>query len=187
MKDLSLHILDIAENSAKAGASRITITLKEDGERLELCIEDDGCGMDAATLARVTDPFYTTRTTRRVGLGLPLLRQSAEQTGGGLTVQSTPQSEAGKPHGTTVRAVFFPQHIDMLPPGDIPQTLCTLIQGHEAIDFEFLHTVNGKEGVRLFTKELRQRLSPVPLSQAEVLTWIKAYLSEQYESLGSAK
>ena len=187
MKDLSLHILDIAENSAKAGASRIAITLKEDGERLELCIEDDGCGMDAQTLARVTDPFYTTRTTRRVGLGLPLLRQSAEQTGGSLAVQSMPQSEAGKPHGTTVRAVFFSQHIDMLPPGDIPQTLCTLIQWHEAIDFEFLHTVNGKEGVRLFTKELRQRLSPVPLSQAEVLTWIKAYLSEQYESLGSAK
>ena len=115
------------------------------------------------------------------------MRQSAEQTGGSLAVQSMPQSEAGKPHGTPVRAVFFSQHIDMLPPGDIPQTLCTLIQGHEAIDFEFLHTVNGKEGVRLFTKELRQRLSPVPLSQAEVLTWIKAYLSEQYESLGSAK
>ena len=184
MKDLSLHILDIAENSAKAGAGRIDISLKEENDRLELCISDDGCGMDRATLARVTDPFYTTRTTRKVGLGLPLLRQSAEQTGGSLTVRSTPKSESPERHGTTVCAVFFPRHIDMLPPGDIPQTLCTLIQGHEAIDITFSHSADGAERVRLNTAELRRVLSPVPLSQAEVLTWTYAYLNEQYEAFG---
>ena len=182
MKDLSLHILDIAENSAKAGASRIAITLKEDGERLELCIEDDGCGMDAQTLARVTDPFYTTRTTRKVGLGLPLLKLEAEQTGGTLTVTSRTAAQCPDGHGTTVRATFHTDHIDCMPLGDVTATLVTLIQGHPQEELAFSHRTDAGT-VTLDTRQLREVLGDVPLDTYEVLKWIEGYLREQYQSI----
>ena len=104
MKELSLNILDVAKNSVVAGASLVEITLNTDVEgKLTLCIKDDGCGMSEQTVRNVTDPFYTTRTTRKVGLGLPLLKLAAEQTGGTLEIVSS-QSEQN--HGTTVKATF---------------------------------------------------------------------------------
>ena len=122
MKELSLNILDITENSVKAGASLTEILLTEQENALTITIRDNGCGMDAETVKRVTDPFYTTRTTRAVGLGLPLLKLEAQQTGGDVTVTSRDKATYPDTHGTQVQAVFYTDHIDCPPVGDMPAT-----------------------------------------------------------------
>ena len=180
MKELALNILDIAENSVKAGATLTEILLEEQGDRLTLTIRDDGCGMDQATVQGVTDPFYTTRTTRSVGMGLPLLRLAAEQTGGHLTVCSQPRQTNPHDHGTTVTAVFDTAHIDCVPLGDVPATMTTLIQGHPDTDFLLRHCRQQKDPVELDTRVLRQVLEDVPLNSYAVLQWIEASLREQY-------
>lgn len=182
MKELSLNILDIVENSVKAGATLTEILLDEQGNALTITIRDDGCGMDAETVKRVTDPFYTTRTTRAVGLGLPLLKLEAQQTGGDVTVTSRDAATYPENHGTTVEAVFYTDHIDCPPIGDVPATVVTLVQGHPQTDFLFLHTKDGKE-VRMDTRQLREILEGVPLDSFEVLQWIQGFLTEGYENL----
>lgn len=179
MKELSLNLLDIAENSVKAGATLTELLLEQTGHVLTFTVRDDGCGMDEDTVRRVTDPFYTTRTTRPVGLGLPLLKLEAEQTGGHLTVHSDTSPDA---HGTTVTAVFHTDHIDCTPLGDITASLVTLIQGHPDADFLFSHRKDGQE-VQLDTRALREVLEGVPLNSFEVLQWIEGYLREQYQSI----
>lgn len=179
MKELSLNILDVAENSVKAKATLIEILLSETGNMLTLIIRDDGCGMTKEILDGVTDPFYTTRTTRKVGLGLPLLKMAAEQTGGSMTVTSVSELDNSEKHGTTVTAVFYTDHIDFTPLGDIVATITTLIQGHPQFDFLFIHSKDGKE-VRLDTRELRQILEDVPLDSYDVIKWIEGSLNEQY-------
>lgn len=180
MKELSLNILDIAENSVKAGASLIEIALTETDDALTLCITDNGCGMTPEILKSVTDPFYTTRTTRKVGLGLPLLKLAAEQTGGTLTVTSRHESEYPENHGTEVTATFRKHHIDCTPMGDVVSSVVTLIQGNPDREFVFRHTM--PEGtVELDTRQLREVLgTDVPLNSFEVLQWITDYLHEQY-------
>ena len=181
MKELSLNILDIAENSVKARATLTQILLSETADTLTLTFKDDGCGMDAETVARVTDPFYTTRTTRSVGLGLPLLKLEAEMTGGGLEVVSRHEAESPDDHGTTVTAVFHTDHIDCPPLGDVIATVTTLIQGHPDADFLFRHERAGREPVELDTRELREVLGDVPLGSYEVLQWIDGFLKEAYQ------
>ena len=181
MKELSLNVLDIAENSVKAGATLVTIHLIDDGEVLTMSIADNGCGMKEEILRSVIDPFYTTRTTRRVGLGIPLLKLAAEQTGGDVTITSRHESEHPEAHGTEVVARFYTQHIDCTPMGDIISTMTTLVQGHAEIDFEFLHRSSDFD-VHLNTKEMRDILgAEVPLNDPEILTWIAQYLKDQYE------
>lgn len=180
MKELSLNILDVTENSVKAGAALTQIRLEQTAEALTITIEDDGCGMDAETVKRVTDPFYTTRTTRSVGLGLPLLRLEAEQTGGTLTVSSRHEAAHPTNHGTIVQAVFCTNHIDCPPLGDMVATMVTLIQGHPERDFLFTHTRPDGPPVELDTRQLRQILEDVPLDGYEVLQWIQGYLREAY-------
>ena len=182
MKELSLNILDIAENSVKAGATLVTVSLTQTGNVLTLEITDDGCGMDAVTVRRVTDPFYTTRTTRKVGLGLPLLKLEAEQTGGTLTITSRTAAQCPENHGTTVRATFHTDHIDCMPLGDVTATLVTLIQGHPQQELAFSHRT-GTGTVTLDTRQLRTVLGDVPLDTYEVLKWIEGYLREQYQSI----
>ena len=182
MKELSLNILDIAENSVKAGATLVTVTLTQTGNVLTLTVADNGCGMDAATIERVTDPFYTTRTTRKVGLGLPLLKLTAEQTGGTLAVCSRTAAEFPNGHGTAVTAVFHTDHIDCMPLGDVTATVVTLIQGHPETEFAFSHHFDGG-AVTLDTRQLREVLGDVPLNTYEVLKWIEGYLREQYQSI----
>ena len=182
MKELSLNILDIAENSVKAGATLITVSLTQAGNVLTIEITDDGCGMDAETVRRVTDPFYTTRTTRKVGLGLPLLKLEAEQTGGTLTVTSRTATQCPDGHGTTVRATFHTDHIDCMPLGDVTATLLTLIQGHPQEELAFSHRTDLGT-VTLDTRQLREVLGEVPLDTYEVLKWIEGYLREQYQSI----
>ena len=179
MKELSLNILDITENSVKARATLIQISLEETATTLAITVKDNGCGMSQETLLSVTDPFYTTRTTRKVGLGIPLFKFAAEQTGGKFDIKSTEES-ASDNHGTEVYAFFNKDHIDFTPLGDIISTLTTLIQGHPLTDFVFTHTTD-KGSVSLDTRELRGVLEDVPLDNFEVLSWIRGNLTEQYE------
>jgi signal transduction histidine kinase len=139
MEDLSLHILDIAENSISASAKRIEIRISEDraNDLLTVEIKDDGKGMDEQTLQKALDPFFTTRTTRRVGLGLSLLAQAARESDGRIQISSQP----GK--GTMVKAVFRFSHPDCKPMGDIHETIRSLVAGHPGIDFLYEHKKNG--------------------------------------------
>ena len=182
MKELSLNILDIAENSVRAKSSLITIAIVEDSETLKVTVGDNGCGMTAEILQDVTNPFCTTRTTRKVGLGIPLLKLQAEQTGGSVTIVSRHESEFPDTHGTETTALFYKNHIDMTPLGDIIATVVTLIQCNPHLDFLFTHTVADGE-VKLDTRELREVLGGIPLNTAEVIMWIKENLTEQYEAL----
>ncbi len=179
MKELSLNILDIAENSVKAGAQLTEITLSEKDNLLTVSIKDNGCGMTPEILKTVTDPFYTTRTTRKVGLGIPLFKMSAELTGGTLSITSKRADGEDGSHGTELIATYYTDHIDFTPLGDIISTVTTLVQGHPDVDFLFTHIKNERE-VRLDTRELRAILSPVPLDTYEVLLWIEESLREQY-------
>ena len=182
MKELSLNILDIAENSVKANASLIQISLQETDGILTLVIADNGCGMKPDILQGVINPFYTTRTTRKVGLGVPLLKLAAEQTGGEVRIESYHESDYPDRHGTVVTAVFHTNHIDFTPIGDVIATVTTLIQGSPQIDFLFTHTSDTLD-VSLDTREMREVLGEVPLNTPEVLHWIAESLREQYGNL----
>ena len=182
MKELSLNILDITQNSITAGASLVIIALEEDSAGwLTLTIADDGCGMTEETLRRVRDPFYTTRTTRKVGMGISLLQLAAEQTGGGLTIASVHESVDPIGHGTTLTATFDTASIDFPPLGNIIDTICVTIQGHPEVDYLFTHNTPTL-AVRLATAELREVLGDVSLGEFEVIEWIRGYLTEQYEA-----
>ena len=182
MKELSLNILDIAQNSVKARAENILIKIDETEETLTLTIADDGCGMDAETVERVMDPFYTTRTTRRVGLGIPLLKLAAEQTGGGIKIKSVCENADPVNHGTEVTAEFYKNHLDFTPLGDTVSTVAALIQGAPDIEWKFIHNMTGGS-VELDTRELRGVLGEVPLDNYEVIKWIEDYLKEGYDSV----
>lgn len=180
MKELSLNILDIAQNSIKANAALIEIFICETDETLSFTVKDDGKGMTADFLSRVTDPFTTTRTTRKVGLGLPFLKMEAEMTGGSFSIKSKSETEY-KEHGTEVFASFNKKSIDYIPLGDIIGTLCALVQGAENTDFIFNHKMPHGE-VFLSTKEMRELLGDVPLGSPEVISWVREYLSEAYSA-----
>lgn len=176
MKELSLNILDIAKNSVTAGATRISITVSEQEEKLSITITDDGCGMSEEFVSRVLDPFTTTRTTRKVGLGLPLMKMEAQMAGGDLTIEST----LGV--GTTVTTWFDPAHIDMPPLGDVVASVVTLIQGSPEIDFVFTHEKGG-DSYTLRTGEIREIMGGISLAEPEVLAWLTEYLSENENAL----
>jgi hypothetical protein len=152
MEDLSLHILDVAENSIMASAGKIEIKITEDkaNDLLTIEISDDGKGMDAETLKKALDPFFTTRKTRRVGLGLSMLAQAARQSGGEMDVSSRPNE------GTAVRATFRLSHPDCKPMGDIAETVRTLVVAHPEIDVIFEHKSNGSI-YRFDSREIKKR------------------------------
>ncbi len=182
MKELSLNILDITENSVKAGATLTEIIIDENDLTLTITIKDNGCGMTDEVEAAVINPFYTTRTTRKVGLGIPLLKLAAEQTGGEVSIESTTELENPTSHGTTVRAKFFKGHLDFTPLGDTVSTVQTLIQGHPDVDFLYIHNKNSGR-VMLDTREMREVLGDVPLNSYEVIGWVKECLDEQYAEI----
>lgn len=180
MRELSLHILDILTNSTRAGASLVTLTIrmisKED--RLVISFEDNGCGMSEEFVARVTDPFATTRSTRKVGLGLPLLKELCELTGGSLEISS----EVGV--GTTVVATLVPSSIDCLPLGNVGESLATLVGScEETCDFVviFEHDVNGKAVID--TREIKEKLDGMSLQEPEIYLFLCDYYREQQESI----
>ena len=176
MKELSLNILDITENSVKAGATLTEISIIESGDTLTLTIKDDGCGMSEEMLSRVCDPFTTSRTTRKVGLGLPLFKQSAESTGGSFCISSVLNK------GTEVTATFKTDNIDCMPMGDIISTVCILVAGSPEVDFVFTDETEQRK-VSLDTRELRAVLGEdISLAEPEIQTWMSEYLKEQYEN-----
>lgn len=184
MRELSLNVMDIAQNSISAGASLITITVVEDqpGDTLSISVEDNGKGMSEETVKKVIDPFYTTRTTRSVGLGVPLFKMEAEMTGGSFTIRS----QLGV--GTNLITVFRPSSVDMIPLGDINGTVQLLISCNPQLDFIFHRVLLTDRGERrefaLKTEELRQVLGEdVPLDTPDVVLWIKEYLAEQTAEL----
>ncbi len=180
MKELSLHALDIIQNSIAAKATRLDLLLEESGPILTLTLTDNGCGMSPELLARAGDPFTTTRTTRKMGLGLPLLRLSAEMTGGSLCIDSR------EGIGTRVTAVFRSDHIDCLPLGDMAATLALTIQGAPEVDLLYIHRKDGRE-FRLDTRQLHRELgAEVSLAEPEVILWIQDYIREQEEALSAS-
>ena len=180
MNELSLHILDIVNNSVKAGASTVLLYITEDtaSDLLTIVIEDNGCGMDKDFLAEVLDPFKTTRTTRKVGMGLSLFKAAAEQTGGTLTISSE------KGVGTKVCATFGLTHIDRQPLGDVASSVTTVLSGNENIDFVYCHTTNGKS-FTMDTKEIRKILNGVPIGAPDIILWINDYINEGIENTRS--
>ncbi len=181
MQELSLNVLDIAQNSIRADASLIEIRLTERStdQFLEISISDNGCGMTAEQVAHVMDPFFTTRTTRKVGLGVPFFKMSAEATGGTFSIVSEP----GK--GTTTTASYCTGHIDMLPLGDMNATILTLITMNPDRDFLYRRSMDDKV-YTLDTRELKAVLEDVPLNAPEVSAYIKESLEEgEAELLGS--
>lgn len=176
MKELSLHILDVTQNSFTAGAKAVDLSVTERCGMLTLVVADNGRGMSPEFLARVTDPFTTTRTTRKVGLGIPLLQLAAQQTGGSLNIQST----VGV--GTTVTAVFCGDSIDLPPLGDMAVTVALLCQGMPG-DVELTYTRMTEKGVfRFDTREMRAILGPdTPLGHPEITQWMQAYIAEGEE------
>ena len=171
MEDISLHILDIAENSVSAGADLIKITITEDTAKdlFSVEIEDNGRGIPEDIRSKVLDPFYTTRTTRKVGLGLPLLAQAARETGGDISVRP------GNTIGTVITANFKKSHIDMKPLGDIAETLVVLIAGNPQVEFLFTYSQNS-DTFSLDTREIKKELDGVPINSSPVLSFLRDYL-----------
>ena len=173
MTEISLNILDVAENSTKAGAALVTITVDADFEadQLTVSIEDNGCGMTPEQVERVTDPFFTSRTTRKVGLGVPFFKYAAESTGGSFQIEST----VGV--GTTVTATFTLSHIDRMPLGDISSTIHTLVVYHPDTDFVYHYRYNGKS-FTMDTREFKEILGDISFDTPEISAYILEFLNE---------
>lgn len=177
MKEIALHLLDLAENSVSAGARTVTITICEDrdADLLTVSIEDDGRGMTPEMVRMVTDPFFTSRTTRKVGLGIPLLKAAAEEAGGGLEIESAPGA------GTRVQARFQHSHIDRMPLGNLSATVLGLSVAHPEIHWIFRYTAraNGvEETFEYDDRPIKQTLDGVPMTQPDVLGWLRGMLEE---------
>lgn len=181
MRELSLNILDIAQNSVAASSPLTKITVEENTleKTLRITISDTGKGMTKEQIENVTDPFFTTRTTRKVGMGVPLFKMAAEQTGGSFEITST----LGK--GTKTEAIFKTDSVDFTPLGDIAGTVATLVSMNEALDFVFEYIKDGKSFV-FSSKEIKKLLDGVSLSTPSVVMWITDYIRENIESLNIA-
>jgi hypothetical protein len=169
MRELALHILDIAENSVSAQARRVEIGVEEDlrRDRLRLWVKDDGRGMDEEMVARVTDPFVTSRTTRKVGLGIPLLKAAAESCGGHLRILSA----VG--HGTCLEAEFQRSHIDRMPLGDLAGTMYTLVVGWPDVRWGL-----RESRFEFDSGPIKQELGDAPLTEPAVLAFIRESLQQ---------
>jgi len=181
MDELSLYVLDITMNSVRAGATEVTVELIEKDEWLTFRVSDNGCGMTKEQLEKLSNPFFTTRKTRKVGLGIPFLKMLAEMTGGGVEITSVHESVSAD-HGTTTIAKFGRDHIDFIPLGDMVGTVKTLIQGSPDINFTYIHKTESGE-VTLSCAEMREVLGDIPLNEPEILEWIGENLREQYEAI----
>ncbi|MDP2209645.1 MAG: ATP-binding protein [Bacteroidota bacterium] len=178
MEDLSLHILDIAENSINAGAKNIEIAIIEDSSKdlLTIEIKDDGKGMDADTIANVTNPFFTTRTTRRVGLGLAFLEEAANSTGGKLRVESELTT------GTKVIAEFQLSHIDRKPVGNIADTIVMILAGNPEINLRYYQENNASKFL-FDTNDVKKITNEIKINSIEILKFIRQYLEENVNKI----
>lgn len=178
MRDLSLHLMDIIQNSISAKAGKVFVGIKADKslDKLEIEITDNGTGMDNELLKQVVDPFVTTRTTRKIGLGIPLLKDSAEMASGELTIKSV------KGKGTTLAASFKIGHIDRIPLGSIDETIVSVIMANPEIEFELvLH--NASERFRFDSFDVKEKIGDLSITNYEILTWIKEYIQEGIKTI----
>ncbi len=173
-----MNVLDVAENSMRAQAKNVTIKVIEDSaaDKLSILIEDDGCGMSEEQVAQVTDPFFTTRTTRKVGLGVPLFKMAAEMSGGDFSITSKPGV------GTKTCATFGLTNIDRMPLGDMASTMQLLICSHEDVNVMYTHIVDGREFF-VSTDQLKEVLDGVSLETPEIRIFVGEYLRENIEAL----
>jgi anti-sigma regulatory factor (Ser/Thr protein kinase) len=178
VRELSLHILDILENALEAGANRIEVEIIEDTaqDRLTINVSDNGRGMDEKTLARVADPFFTTRTTRHVGLGIPLFKAAAQRCNGDVVITSQ------RGVGTRVVADFQRSHIDRAPLGDMQGTLLSVMLARKQCDIHFRHQLDERV-FEFDTAELGKILGDVPLDHPKVRSWLQGFLAEGYAEL----
>ncbi|MDR1414985.1 MAG: ATP-binding protein [Odoribacteraceae bacterium] len=170
--------MDIAQNSIRAKASRIEIDVEEYPARdaFIITIRDNGEGMDAAAVSRVTDPFFTSRTTRKVGLGIPLLKQNAEATGGSLTIHSAPGE------GATVQATFARDHLDRPPAGDIPGAIVLLVAANPGIEIRYKYTTDNGE-YAFNSAEIKNILGDIPLDNADIVAALREMITENTKDL----
>lgn len=182
MQEISLNVLDVAENSVRANASLVEIEVKADtvADKLTVIIKDNGCGMTKEQIGNVEDPFFTTRTTRKVGLGVPFFKMAALAADGDFSIES----KVGR--GTIVRAEFKISHIDRMPLGDINSTIHTLIVYNDKMDFVYRYAFNDKSFV-LDTREMREILGNVPFGASEVSNYIKEFLNENKSEVDGEK
>ncbi len=180
MLELADHILDIGENSVRAGAKLLKISLDEDSEAdlLTVKIIDDGCGISQENIKKVRDPFFTTKNVRRVGLGLPLLAEAAELSGGSMNIESV----EGK--GTALTVIFKLGHMDRQPMGNIASAVVNLIAGNSGVDFCYKHRC-GKKEFTLDTRIIRNEIDNVPLNHPDILEYIRKFMEEGIRSLDS--
>jgi Histidine kinase-, DNA gyrase B-, and HSP90-like ATPase len=184
MRELSLHILDVVQNSLEAGATLVELTIDEDlpADRLSIIVKDNGRGMSETQLARVFDPFFTTRSTRHVGLGVPLFKAAAERCNGELTMTS----QLGI--GTILKATFQHSHIDRAPLGDITGTLMAVILGNQTCDIHYTHRLikkdGGKQEFELDTAGIKAELGDVSLAHPSVRKWLQNFIAEGERDLG---
>lgn len=178
MRELSLHILDIIQNSIAAEASKIKLKVKDDidNNKFSILISDNGYGIKADKIKEITDPFVTSRQTREVGLGLPLLKAAAVRCDGHLEIESKP----GK--GTKIEAFFKNDHIDRAPLGDIAGTLVSLIATNPDKNFVYYHFVNNKKFI-FNTADIKEQLEGLEINQTSILNWIEEYINEGIEDL----
>ena len=178
MKELSLHILDLAENSIKARATIVRINIKEDlnNDLLSIVVEDNGSGMDEEFLKIVDDPFVTTRTTRNVGLGLSLMKAATIRCDGSFSIDSV------KGNGTKVKSTFKHTHIDRAPIGDMGQTIVALINHNDSIEYVYTHDIHEQSFV-FDTKEIKKLLEGVSIKNNEILLWINEYINDSINNL----
>ena len=178
MRELSLNVLDVAQNSVAANAKNIEIEALLDtaANTLLLGIYDDGCGMTEEQLQAVRDPFFTTRTTRKVGLGVPLFKMAAEMTGGTLEIESA----VGV--GTKVKAFFHTDHVDFVPLGDMANTIVTLAAVNEPIRFLYRYRVDDRDFV-FDTKQIKEILGDVPMNDPSIMNWMTAYIKENSQAI----
>ena len=180
MKELSLHILDIMQNSIVAGADLVQLDIVEDIKKdiLMFSVKDNGKGMSEEMAKSVIDPFVTGRTTRKVGMGIPLLKNAAENTGGKIELTSK------EGVGTEIKAYFGYSHIDRQPLGNVAETMLGVITSYENVDFLFSHKVDDKE-FKFDTREIKEILGGVSLTQPEVILWLSDFLKENESELYS--
>ena len=167
MVDLSLHIQDLYENCFTAGATKVLINIISTSEYYDITILDNGSGMSEETLQKVVSPFTTSRTVRKVGLGIPLFIQTCEQTEGFVTIKST----LGV--GTSINGRMYKNHFDAIPLGDLTETIYLLFITNDKVEVGFTYndfTVNSQE--------LRDILGDVPFTEPSIMEWIKTYITE---------
>ncbi len=176
MEELSLHILDIARNSIKANATYVFITIDEakNKEKIVIEISDDGCGMDEETLSRVTDPFFSSRESRKIGLGIPFFKMAALMSGGSFDIEST----LGE--GTTVKASFLKSNIDTMPLGNIVDTIITLMSNEKNVDVKFKHKLENEIEITFDTEVVKEIFDGFNLTNPKVIVACRKHLKNEY-------